>query len=668
MRGLIVAKAAVVNDNPEAPRAVAADRGWLEEWPAIAALACRRRSVIIVPPMGRRGDRWLVLAGVVLAGCAAPEEDAEAGGCAADEVAVGASCCALGSVMASDGCQGPGVPRGRCGEGFVADGSGGCVAVLPETACGEGTFALPGETTCHEPSPCGEGTWGTIPVDATTQFVDASHGGGDSDGSAARPWTRIADAIAAAPLGGVVAVAEGRYREDVAIGARVALWGRCASRVTIEGTLAGAAALEIVAGGTSVKGVSVTGPSAGISISGAEDVLLEGLRVHDSGYIGLAIEDDFGPTSVTVRSSLIERGEEENVLIDGSSVVIEDSVIRDGRVDATRDWSGWGILVRGSEIDFAPSNLSLRHSLLERHAGSALLVLGSPVAIEDTLIRDTVPMPDGIGGIALEADPENNGAPAALSVVGSVIERSQHIGVLVVGGSLLFDASVVRDTSGATHGWGISVEDWEGGVGQADATILDSLVERSVEGGILTFGATARIERTLVRATAASEARGQGWGIGVSNGHARSDGTLSHVMVTGAVDAGIAINDSHALVSDSLVAEVEPRTGNSTRGDGIGVGTFGVGEPAEARLERVVVGPSARAGVSNFGATVILAGLRSACNPIALNGEREYLGRSLPFAFRDEGGNACGCGADVGACAIETSGLEPYDPLPPSKP
>ena len=65
---------------------------------------------------------------------------------------------------------------------------------------------------------------------------------------------------------------------------------------------------------------------------------------------------------------------------------------------------------------------------------------------------------------------------------------------------------------------------------------------------------------------------------------------------------------------------------------------------------------SARAGLSNFGATVALGASALACNSIDLDGET-YHGQ--PFSFESLGGNACGCDpADV-ACKVQSVGLEP---------
>src|SRR5205809_1105897 len=67
-------------------------------------------------------------------------------------------------------CQPAGVPEDGCATGFEADSAQGCRAILPDAACPKGQLAVPGDPTCHDVAPCGDGTWGDIPVETTTQF------------------------------------------------------------------------------------------------------------------------------------------------------------------------------------------------------------------------------------------------------------------------------------------------------------------------------------------------------------------------------------------------------------------------------------------------------------------------------------------------------------------
>src|SRR5262245_38384618 len=134
--------------------------------------------------------------------------------------------CAPGERPLDDGaCQPAGVVA--CAAGFEADGTGGCRAILPAEPCPKGSMAVPGETSCREVSPCGRGKWGERPPPTGALYVDAAYLGGDGDGSEAKPYTTIEDAVLSAPRGATVVVAEGSYAEHVDLNAPITLRGRC---------------------------------------------------------------------------------------------------------------------------------------------------------------------------------------------------------------------------------------------------------------------------------------------------------------------------------------------------------------------------------------------------------------------------------------------------------
>src|SRR4029079_675257 len=146
----------------------------------------------------------LVLVGLafVMAGCGPHEGTGPAD--------AGPDACPPGTMLLDDGgCQKAGVPPGACGQGFEPNGQGGCNAILPAAPCPPGQMAVPGDTQCHEVAPCGNGDYGTIPVEATTQFVNGAYPGSDSDGTNVRPWKHIQDGIDHAKSGAIVAVAAG---------------------------------------------------------------------------------------------------------------------------------------------------------------------------------------------------------------------------------------------------------------------------------------------------------------------------------------------------------------------------------------------------------------------------------------------------------------------------
>ncbi|HZO15966.1 MAG TPA: hypothetical protein VFB62_21985, partial [Polyangiaceae bacterium] len=139
--------------------------------------------------------------------CAPGEWAREDGLCVAAGLPPDMPCAPAEAPNDSGVCIPAGVPSDGCGEGFVHDGDRGCEPILPPEPCEPGWLAVPGETRCREVTPCAQGTWGDIPVETDTEYVDASYAGMDSDGSALKPWTTIQAGIDAASPGAIVAIA-----------------------------------------------------------------------------------------------------------------------------------------------------------------------------------------------------------------------------------------------------------------------------------------------------------------------------------------------------------------------------------------------------------------------------------------------------------------------------
>ena len=181
--------------------------------------------------------------------------------------------------------------------GFASDGERGCEPVLPRAACRPGQLALPGDRACHAIAPCGSGTWGDIPASATTQHVDLTYLGGDSDGTTAKPWPTIGAAIAAAQVGATIAVAAGSYGESVVIDKAVVVRGRCP--IWWRCPAPGPATVQMLAGGATVRGVAITG-TVGVGVATA-DASLEELWIHDTADVAVFVEG-----SATLRGVLTE--------------------------------------------------------------------------------------------------------------------------------------------------------------------------------------------------------------------------------------------------------------------------------------------------------------------------------------------------------------------------
>ncbi|MFT3769597.1 MAG: right-handed parallel beta-helix repeat-containing protein [Minicystis sp.] len=451
---------------------------------------------------------------------AAPEA-----GCEISGVAAGLPAdmpCSPGDLPLDGGrCQPAGVPPSGCGAGFIPDDRGGCRPVLPDGVCPPGLLAVPGDANCHDLGTCGTGDYGNIVTDATTQFVNAVYQGGSSDGSKAHPWTTIQAAIQAAPPGGLIAVAAGTYPGDVAIkGKPVQLAGRCAELVHIEGKGTFAAiAVGPGAAGSAIRDVTVTGPSVGVTVSGSTGVTMERILVHDTGARGVDVESALGWTSATLSASLVERTKDLGIGVVGAPLHIKGSVVRD--VVASKPVAtGRGINIQ-NDPNGVQADVTITGSLVERCAESGISVHGSIVDIDTTVVRDIAP--NGDGNLGTGVDVRANGTsslPLHVTVAASVITRATLAGVLAEGSELTLTHTTIADTAVGHadldhYGAGVVVVAKQGSAHMPVVGIHETAITGSPDVALSLQGVKADVGSLLVTGTGVGAVTAQPVGVSI---------------------------------------------------------------------------------------------------------------------------------------------------------
>jgi hypothetical protein len=574
-------------------------------------------------------------------------------------------------------CLPAGIPAELCAEGFDSDGEQGCVPVLPASPCGPGEMAVPGDESCREVMPCGDGTWGDIAVESNTEYVDSSYAGGDSDGSGDKPWTTIQEGVDGAEAGAIVAVAAGSYTEDVVIQSKpVRLWGRCPSMVEVVGTGVEYSAVEVRSGApaSEVVGLAITGPSSGLGLLGSLGLVVDSVWIHDTEDLGLDVERYYGPTSGVLRNSLIEGCQFVGVYLYGADLTVEDSVIRSTIQPTSGPYAGnygMGFYVADDESKGAPATLLMTGSLVEQTTMIGIYSIGGSISLDGTVVRDTQPTPMGTEGIGIVGEVNDlTGVASHVALNGCFLAGNRGHGVLLHGGSLTASATVVRDTlhdQDGIGGRGFTIQAIPQGPVSATAHISQSLVDGNGNTGIFGAGVELTVESTVVRRTVPDIDQWYGRGINI-----RPYPMLGYrpvLWLTGSLisenhDVGIFVGGGDAIIDRSLIQDTLTRPDGGF-GDGITVisdtDDFGAAHVVDSRVAR-----SARVGLANFGSVVTLERAHLDCSPIALNGEQDYpfgpANVSLPFTFNDWGGNVCGCGADTVECQVLSSGLLPPDP------
>jgi len=484
------------------------------------------------------------------------EVTAEPHGSGADPAGVGGSAtgptCAPGELQLADGsCTVAGIAPPSCGEGFVADDDGGCVAVLPRDPCAPGTLAVPGDTSCKPVAPCGEGTWGDIPTDEATEYVDGSYRGSDSDGTQSAPWPTIQQAIDAAAPGAVVAVAAGDYQEDVLLLTKpVQLWGVCPALAGIHGS--GEVTLEIgsPASGSAVHAIGISGGGTGINVTHDTEVSFDRIWIHDTGSNGLRAQF----ATATVTDSLVEKTA-GGILAHSGYLTVDRCVVRD--TTHSEEWRS--IAIGMNDKGPAAAVATIRGSVVERTEHGGISVGGAKASIETTVVRDTGLDPDSLeAAYAIAVEHSLDGTiPAEVTLRTSVVERTRGLGVFVDGSVVSIEQTVVRDTQPTAAEWarGIHLQTWvERGSLPAVVSVTESLVEGTVGAGIVSSGAELHLDRTIVRRTKAWSDGTLGDGIMLISEHATATGTMEGCRVEQNDHAGVLLLDGQLSVGTTAFA------------------------------------------------------------------------------------------------------------------
>ncbi|RLB48961.1 MAG: hypothetical protein DRI90_24950 [Deltaproteobacteria bacterium] len=627
----------------------------------LGSLSCGAESS---PPGGGTGGQEI---------CQPPNRLLEDGSCVAPGVQDNG--CPAGELGLEDGsCQPAGVPPELCADGFEPVGQG-CEPILPPEPCPPGLMAVPGETVCREVAPCGTGRWGDIPIEGSTEHVDGAYAGGDSDGTADRPWATIGEAITAAAPGALVAIATGSYVEDILIaGKPVTLWGVCPAEVEIVGSAAAVATVDIRTGadGAQVRDLAIRGDKIGLALTDSQGVVLDRLWVHDNASAGVVIHDPLGPSAATLSGALLEQNHEDGVFVSGSDAIIEGTVVRNTLPRLSGQIGGRGIGVQRGPSMARPASVTLRGMLLDQNREAGVLVLGSDAIIEGTVVRNTLPRAsDQLGGvgIAIEDYPDTAEVPS-LTLRGMLLEQNHEIGVLVEGSNAIIEGTVVRTTLprtvDQTFGRGISIQYDPSTAQRASVTLRASLVEQNHDVGVHVNGSDAIIESTVVRDTL-PQASDQYFGRGISfvrtsDTAVPASATLRASLVEQNHDVGVVVFGSDATIEGTVVRTTLPRAHDGLFGDGLVI----VADltPASALLSSCLIESNARVGVAVFGAHASLAATAFECHEINLNNESYHGGAGT---FDDLDYNHCGCGSESTVCKTVSDGLDPPVPVPPSE-
>jgi hypothetical protein len=573
--------------------------------------------------------------------------------------------CAAGETLALDGsCQPAGLTAAWCAEGFTFDPAASSCEPILSPKCDSGMMALPGEATCRPVMPCPDEPWGGIPVDPTTQYVDAGYADGDGDGSQAKPWPTINEALGAALTGSLIAIEAGTYDEVLDLVTPVRLWGICPEKVQLVPPNSNLVAVTVrpAGNGSEIHGIGIDGGLAGVVTSGAEPLIVDRVWIRNASDRAIGGEDTLGFTVLEVRDSLLEANVRGIVSL-GAQLLVERVEIRDAAASADAT-AGRGIEVTFNiNTGFAPE-AAIVGSRIERMSDAAVIALGASVSVSGVVVQDTQIRSDGRGGRAIAARSFENGPRAALTVSSSLLASSQGDGLHIQGSDAVVEGVVIRDNqqvaSDEASGRGVNLVDGDDPGQRATLTLRHALIERNHEVGVFAGGSDLVAEGVLVQDTQPRLLHDLRAGYGVTAYSDGATGERSTLALTGChirdnTDFGVNVLGSDAVLTGVLVTGTLPRASDGVFGDGAVVVAEDPSFPASAviigsRFER-----NTRAGVAVFGAAVSLQSSLMSCQPLDLAAE---IINDIAPSLTDGGENVCGC-EQAAACKAVSSGILP---------
>ncbi|MCC7542562.1 MAG: hypothetical protein IT379_40480, partial [Deltaproteobacteria bacterium] len=465
------------------------------------------------------------------------------------------------------------------------------------TPCAAGEAHFPGRSGC-EPlgSACPTaGSWATdLPASGAT-IVYVRPGATGGTGTSGAPFGTLAEALAAASDGDVVALAAGTYPRATLTRA-VTLWGACARDVVVETSTASTAAIEALAPGVVLRNLALRGGQAALRITEPGSVEVHGIEVGgaenavlvDGGTLRgdrLLAHETLGAISGQRNAILARRGATMPSTVELTDVVAQDLSSR----GVTADGSGTVVtLARASVARSAADglyvsnggNLAVTNAVVEHAAHMAIgcTGTGSTVAVDGSLLRDVDARAGGDGGYGLLV---LNGCSA--TVTRTFVVRARQTGVVLGDGAtrLSVDGLVVTDTQPRARdgiAWGIELRAGSASLGRV-------VVARASDRGITVSTSDAVDLADVVVHDVAPSPTGGGTGIRLEAG----DPTLERVRIMRATGIGLWLRQATQLTGTDL------RVGATEPGDEPGFGIVAEGG-AHATLVRVVLGANREAG------------------------------------------------------------------------
>lgn len=412
-----------------------------------------------------------------------------------------------------------------------------------------------------------------------------------------------------------------------------------------------------------VAAIFVEGYDAHIE-STAVDTVWATEEVPDYGAGVFAV---FGSTiarrpQLLVRGSEIRHAQTLGLVVAGGDAVVEAIRVRHMGTSSPPATLQAGIASVVDGTSGQPSTMVLSDALVERPRPIGVLIAGE-ASLERIAVVDAVEPNEPSGGAITFLQTPATLQPTIATLKHCFVDNAVDAGIIVVGANVTIEGCHVRDVFNHRRGGlgrGLHIQPQLGV--RSQVTLRGSVIERTVEAGIASIGATLTVEDSVVSDTVPRSDGEAGTAISAIPRYKwqlASELTIRNSWLARSSSVGVYTEGTALIVEDSVIIDVAPAPTTGFFGDGILTLTTeesGVVYPGSALIRNTRIAAAARAGVASFSADVVIESSTLECNAIHLDAEHFGV---IDAQFRNNGGNVCGCDGMSVPCQALSSGLTP---------
>jgi hypothetical protein len=312
-------------------------------------------------------------------------------------------------------------------------------------------------------------TWSPrLPNNAPILYVKPGATGGSGTRSA--PLGTIAEALARAQSGDIIALGSGVFTEDVSISTDLTLWGSCASTTTIAGDI------DVVASGpVAIRELTVSAPPRGIRAENAH-LSLDSIVVSGAGATGL----DASGGRLDASNLRVCRSAANGAVLDNATSTLDRAVFWGNAPDALVVKGGSAAVsdlwaegnVGGGLVFSATSSVDARRIYVSNAVERGIACLASTVHLTDAMVVNTLGSAGSLGYPLRVRGGGNEPLPASAHLTARRIAALVNDAGVEI--SLAATASISDMTiHGVTHG----TDQYTAGLSIAVATVSLSRLE-----------------------------------------------------------------------------------------------------------------------------------------------------------------------------------------------